>query len=146
MSSRNVDLVRSVFPPKADLVAAVRDPRPISAFLQRTDVIDPGLGVTFASSQSGGPGIAYEGLEGLIEGWQDWLMPWASYVIEAEDFVEAGDKVVMLAAVTARTSRDGVEITHRPAAVWTVEDDRLTAVTFFLERDQAYEFAGIPAG
>jgi ketosteroid isomerase-like protein len=44
--------------------------------------------------------------------------------------------------VRARTSRDGVEITHNPAAVWTVADGKLVAVVFFLDRDDALEFAG----
>jgi ketosteroid isomerase-like protein len=36
-----------------------------------------------------------------------------------------------------------VEVEHRPAAVWTVDDGQVTAVTFFLDRDEAFEFAGI---
>ena len=98
--------------------------------------------MTFAS-QAGGAGFEGRGIEGLIEGWRDWLIPWESYVITVEDFVEAGSNVVMLARIRARTSRDGVELEHKPAAVWTVTDGKVTAVTFFLERDEALEFAGI---
>ena len=80
---------------------------------------------------------------GLVEGWQDWLIPWESYVITVDEFVDAGDKVVTLVRIRGRTSRDGVEVEHRPAAVWTVGDGQVTAVTFFLDRDEAFEFAGI---
>ena len=101
------------------------------------------LEVAFAATRSGGPGLGFRGIEGLIEGWRDWLTPWESYVITVEDFVEAGDNVVMLARIRARTSRDGVVLEHKPAAVWTVADGKVSAVTFFLERDEALEFAGI---
>jgi ketosteroid isomerase-like protein len=64
-------------------------------------------------------------------------------VITVDEFVDAGDKVVTLVRIRGRTSRDGVEVEHRPAAVWTVGDGQVTAVTFFLDRDEAFEFAGI---
>jgi ketosteroid isomerase-like protein len=63
--------------------------------------------------------------------------------MEIEECVDAGDQVVMLVSVRGRTSRGGVEVEHRPAAVWTLEDGKVTAITFFLEREQAFEFAGI---
>jgi len=145
MSKGNVDLVASVFPPRTDLAAIVRSQHP-GAFLQRTEVIDPDLEVTFAGTQAGAPPVTYEGLGGLVEGWQDWLIPYESYVIELEEALDAGDKVVMLVQVRARTSRDGVEIAHSPAAVWTIAAGTITAVTFFLDREQALAFAGIAAG
>jgi hypothetical protein len=83
------------------------------------------------------------GLEGLIEGWRDWLEPWASYRMELEEVIDAGDRVLSLIHVTAKTSHDGVEVEHRPAAVWAVEGGVVVAVTFYLDRDQALEAAGL---
>ena len=83
------------------------------------------------------------GVEGLIEGWRDWLEPWASYVMETEQVIDAGAYVVSLIHVRAKTSHDGVEVEHDPAAVWTVEDGVVVAVTFYLDRDQALEAAGL---
>ena len=83
------------------------------------------------------------GIEGLIEGWRDWLEPWASYVMESEDVIDAVEHVVSLIRVRAKTTHDGVEIEHSPAAVWTIEDGMVAAVTFYLDRDQALRAAGL---
>jgi ketosteroid isomerase-like protein len=87
--------------------------------------------------------LSYRGIEGLIEGWRDWLTPWESYRLEVEEFIDAGDQVLELVRVRARTSRHGVDVEHRPAAVWTVEDGVVVAVHFFLERPEAFGFAGL---
>jgi hypothetical protein len=96
----------------------------------------------------GSPGTAqplrYRGLAGMIEGWRDWLSPWASYRIDAEGFLDAGDDVVILVHVRAKTSRDGVVMEHSPAAVWTVEGGRVGRIRFFLERQAALEAVGLP--
>jgi ketosteroid isomerase-like protein len=59
------------------------------------------------------------------------------------EIIDAGDKVLQLVTVHARTSRDGVEIVHHPAAVWTIRDGAPVPVHFFLEQDLAREFAEV---
>lgn len=143
MSAENVALLRSILPEEVDLVQAVAGDNPVGVIFSNTEAVAPDLEVEFASTQSGGPPSDYRGLDGLTEGWRDWLEPWDSYRIRFEEFIDAGDKVLVLAGVHARTSRHGVEVEHDPAAVWTIRDGMLVAVTFFLERDQALKFAGI---
>lgn len=133
--------MKEALPKEVDLVEVLRGENPIGLF-KNPDLIDPDISVTF-SGGAGGPPTEFEGIPGLLEGWLDWLEPWDSYVIRFEEALEAGDKVVSFATVRARTSRYGVEVEHTPAAVWTVRDGRLSAVYFFLERDDALEFAGI---
>ena len=45
--------------------------------------------------------------------------------------------------VRAKTSHDGVEVDHDPAAVPTVEDGVVVAVTFYLDRDRRSGAAGL---
>jgi ketosteroid isomerase-like protein len=143
MPGQSVELIRKIFPPEIDMAEVMRSDDPVAALVVDADVVLPDLEVTFAAPHTGGPGLRYRGIDGLIEGWRDWLTPWESYVIEIEDFIEAGHEVVMLARVRARTSRDGVELEHRPAAVWTVRGGTVSAVTFFLEHDEALEYSGL---
>jgi ketosteroid isomerase-like protein len=143
MSRQNVELVQAIMPLEADLIEVVRSDDPVAAFTGMRGAILPDLEVVFEASPVGGPALTYQGLEGMIEGWRDWLMPWASYWIAIEDFVDGGDHVVVPVRVVARTERDGVEVTHRPAAVWTVRDGKLVAVRFYLEQTQAFEYAGL---
>ena len=142
MSSENVELLKDALPEEVDLVEVLRGENPVALF-RNPDLIDPDLSVTFSGGKSGGPPVHFEGIPGLLEGWLDWLEPWDSYRIRFETALDAGDKVVSFATVKARTSRYGVEVEHTPAAVWTVRDGKLSAVYFFLEREDALEFAGV---
>jgi ketosteroid isomerase-like protein len=141
MSHENAELVKSIIPRETDLIAVMESDDPVGAFLQSPDAVSPDVEVTFAASRAGGPGLVFHGLSGLVEGWRDWLTPWESYRFEIEDFVDAGDHVVTPAKVTARTERHGVELDHRAAAVWTIEGGKVTAIRFYLEQDQAFEYA-----
>jgi ketosteroid isomerase-like protein len=133
-----------IMPHEVDLIEVFASDDPILAFSgSSSPPIRPDIEIEFAGTASGAPGLSYRGLDGLIEGWRDWLTPWQSYHIRVEDVLDAGANVVVLAAVRARTSRDGVEVEHRPAAVWTIRDGSVMAVHFFLERAEALRFAGI---
>jgi ketosteroid isomerase-like protein len=145
MSKDNVELIRAFVPSETDLIEVLKSDDPVAAFLGSTDAVSPDVEVTFAASRSGGPGLVYHGPDGLVEGWRDWLTPWESYRFEVEDLVDAGDNVVMTLTVAARTERHGVELVHRPAAVWTIEGGRIVAIRFYLEHHQAFEYAGLAA-
>lgn len=83
------------------------------------------------------------GFQGFAEAWTDWLEPWHSYYIEAEEFVEAGDEVISLVRVRAQTVRGSVPVEHSPAAVWSLRRGKVTRVRFFLERQDALEATGL---
>ena len=80
----------------------------------------------------------------MAEGWRDWLEAYETYWLEVEDFIDAGDeKVLMPARVQARTRRDGVLVEHAPAAVCVLRDGRITRITFYLDRAEAFEAVGL---
>ena len=85
----------------------------------------------------------FHGLQGFAESWRDWLEPWESYYIEAEEFIDAGEEVVSLTRVVAQTTRDSVAVEHRPAAVWSVREGKIVRVRFYVERKEALEVAGL---
>jgi ketosteroid isomerase-like protein len=143
MSAANVELVKGILP-DTDLVEAFAGDPPQGILTGDVNALDPDLEVEFAGTLSGAPTLNYRGIEGLVEGWRDWLTPWESYLLEAEEFIDGGDRVLELVRVRARTSRHGVEVEHSPAAVWTVQDGVVVSVHFFLERREAFEFAGLP--
>jgi len=89
-----------------------------------------------------GTDLRFRGLEGLGAGWRNWLEAWDRYEIEAEEFIDAGDQVVVFTRVRARTHRDGVEMEHAPAAVWTLCDGVVQRIEFYLERDAALAAVG----
>jgi ketosteroid isomerase-like protein len=144
MSATNVELVKAVFPEEIDLAEVLASDNPVVLLIGDADIVSPDFEVEFAGTYSGAPQREYRGLEGLLEGWRDWLEPYDSYRLSVEEVIDAGTSVLTLVRVHARTRRHGVELEHSPAAVWTIEDGKLAGAHFFLERKYAFEFAGLP--
>jgi hypothetical protein len=139
MSRENVELVRAAvggqpvfdmlrmfegdeFPPEIDL-----------------SIFDPDLEVSFqprVDEQS------YSGVTGLIEGWRDWLSAWTRYEAHMEEYVDAGDHVVMLVRLRGETRHDHVVMEQPAAVVYTVEDGKVVRMAFHLDRRLALEEAG----
>jgi hypothetical protein len=103
------------------------------------EYLDPAMRVRFVGRT--GPEVEYEGPQGLVEGWRDWLEPWASYVLRMDELVEVDDAVVALVSVRAKTRHDSVEMEHAPAGVFTFANGLVTGAAFYLERDAALEAA-----
>jgi ketosteroid isomerase-like protein len=143
MQTPNLEVVKAAVPEEIDLVEVMATDDPVAALIGDATLVASDLEVVFGGSQSGAPELHYQGLDGFIQGWADWLEPWDTYRIRLDELIEARDSVVTFVTVHARTSRHGVEIEHQPAAVWTVRDGKLRAVHFFLERKDALEFAGL---
>jgi ketosteroid isomerase-like protein len=83
------------------------------------------------------------GPQGLAEAWRAWLEAGESYYIEVEEVIDAGDQVVSLVRVRAQTTRDAVAVEHQSAAVWSVRENKVARVRFYLNREQALEAAGL---
>jgi ketosteroid isomerase-like protein len=145
VSEQNIELVRALQPAGGvDLVELTHAQQVGPAPADAAALFAQDFQCSFiAGEKSGFTSLSYSGVEGFIEGWREWLSPWESYRIEAEQFIDAGEQVVVLARVHARTRRDHVEMEHAPAAVWTLADGRVARIEFYLERSQALADAGL---
>jgi ketosteroid isomerase-like protein len=85
----------------------------------------------------------YRGVEGLIEGWADWLAPYESFRMEVEDLIESREVVVTFVHQFGTATGGGPEIEAESAAVWWVRDGRLVRVEFHLDRHLAMRAAGL---
>jgi ketosteroid isomerase-like protein len=145
MSRENVELVRSLIPEQVDLVQVFSEgiEALATAFAGLLDKMAPDAEIVFVPVAPGNPGAGYEGLEGLMEGWRDWLAPWESYVIDVEDLVDQGSSVVALVNMRARTEHGGVEMEQQGATIWTVEEGKIVRMSFHLDRGDALARAGV---
>ena len=145
MSQENVDIVRGLQPTEADLVEVFRSDGAAEALTAGADTgaLSPDAVIEFVGGENALARGEYRGLEGLVEGWRDWLEGWDSHVIRLEELIDAGDQVVALVRIKGKTTRHGVEVEHTPAAVWTIEDGTVVGISFYLDRDQAFEAAGL---
>ena len=70
---------------------------------------------------------------------QAWLSGWEHWRAEAEQFVELGDHVVVLATYHGRGKVSGVEIAQEGAHVFRVRAGRVVRLEIFASRDRAIE-------
>src|SRR2546421_4118638 len=114
MSRENVKLVGRVWPGRADMVEFVRagsnfPPDVLALF-------EPNAEIEFVTGAPGVPNLRFEGLEGFAQGWTDWLIPFDRYELDPQEIIDAGDEVLVMTHVRARTRRGGVVVEHEPAA------------------------------
>jgi ketosteroid isomerase-like protein len=74
---------------------------------------------------------------------REWLSPWQEWQVEAEDYVSAGDFVVVLCRYTGRGKESGVEVDARGAHLWTMREGKAVRLEIFSSRRKALEAAGL---
>jgi ketosteroid isomerase-like protein len=138
----NVEIVRSLsgrFP--EDPLALTHEERRelLQAALEEATWPD----VQIAMVAPGGWGMEREGLDGYMEGWDDWLAPFDSFRIEIEDLLDAGESVVVLVRQFARPKGASAHLENAGAAVFGFRDGRIERIEFHLSREDALRSAGL---
>jgi len=80
-----------------------------------------------------------EDIPGVIDA---FIGPWESVRYEPEEFIEAADQVVTPFKMHNR-GRGGIELQTRVAWIWTFRDGQVARITFFQNRREALEAAGL---
>jgi ketosteroid isomerase-like protein len=83
----------------------------------------------------------YEGLDGLRQGWADWLGSFERVRFEFEGVEAVGDNVLTLGRQIGTTLTGGVEVEQPSAAVWKFRDGLIGQVEFHLDRRMAHASA-----
>ena len=86
------------------------------------------------------------GPEGVLAAWGDWTSPFEEFRIVVERTIDAGEHLVDLVRQTGLTTRGGVPIETKGAAVWTFREGRLARAEFHLDRAEALRAAGLDPG
>ena len=109
------------------------------------EVADPNIEWEWTESLAslyGGPRV-YRGLEEIGAATLEWLAAWDSYWMTAEEFIEAGDTVVVLMRLHAQAPDTTHVLEQQVAAVWTMRDGRALSVRYHDDRAEALEAAGL---
>jgi ketosteroid isomerase-like protein len=135
MSRENVQIVRRVYEAHErkdfEAVFAEYDPQ----IEWRTDRLgDPAPGLH----------SIYVGHEGIRTFWREWFKAWETVTFKYEEFIDAGDKVVVVLSQRMRGRTSGVELDWRSyAQVWRISEGKVVGVEFFPTRAEALEAAGL---
>ena len=133
MSEENVEIVREVFESF------------LSGDQQRTArLVDPE--VEFHGTVGGlEEGRIAHGLPQIVETFEEEdLEAWEERRLEPEEFIDAGDNVVVLLHEYRRGRGSGVELESDTAVVFAVRDGRVVRIQGYMDRDAALEAAGLP--
>jgi uncharacterized protein len=85
----------------------------------------------------------YRGRAGVRSWLEDWGAAWAEWSFEPQEFIDAGERVVVVAHVIAKGRGSGVEVDRQDGLLYTVRNGELVRLDYYNSRDQALEAAGL---
>jgi ketosteroid isomerase-like protein len=85
----------------------------------------------------------YHGPEGFLEQAMEWSEGFAEWSVAAEEFIDAGDQVVVRNHHTARGEASGVPIEMDFWFVTTISQGKVVQVDMFVNEREALEAAGL---
>ena len=130
MSAENVQLIRK-------LVQALND-RDLDALVEH---VEPDAELYPLRAQL--EGKVYRGLDGVREMLADFDQDWEYVQVDAEEFRDAGDDVVVLGRLQGRGRASGVELDVPMGFVWTLRDGKVVRAKSFSEQADALLAAGL---
>ena len=88
-------------------------------------------------------GDTYRGLTRVRMYFQDWFAAWHDFSTDAEEWIDAGEDVVVALHVRARGRQSGVPVDQRIWHVWTLRDRKLWRLRIYATRAEALEAVGL---
>jgi uncharacterized protein len=85
----------------------------------------------------------YHGIEGWLQVTLDWAEGFDELVMTGEEYIDAGDKVVVRSLHKSRGAASGVPVEADIWYVWTIHAGKVVRVEIFNERREALEAAGL---
>ena len=123
-------------PSNIDLIRPIYDDWGQGNWRTRFEVYDPHMEWGWSSE--------FLGLAGVFRDARDpnprlkaWLSGWEYWRAEAEEFLDLGDYVVVLATYHGRGKGSGVEIEQDGAHVFKLRDGKVVRLEIFASRDKA---------
>jgi ketosteroid isomerase-like protein len=124
-ASANLDLVRSIY---ADWARGE----------MADDRFDPGISMIESSALPGG-GASAEGIDAVRAYMASFAKYWEEIRFVPNEFIDAGDRVVVVARLIGRGKKSGVEVSREWAYVWTVQVGKALRMEGYATRDEALE-------
>jgi ketosteroid isomerase-like protein len=133
MSQENVEALRRVYEQMAQ-----------GNFWAALKIFDPEIAWEWSSSMSGLTGIGtYHGIEGVEAATRDQFEVWDWFWQEGEEFIEAGDDVVVLTRQHGRLKGSDREVESKAANVWTFREGSAVRFRSYDSRAEALEAVGL---
>ena len=128
-------------PGNVDLIRPIYDDWGRGNWRPRFDVYHPHMEWGWSDDFPGLAGV-YEDHAHPNPRLRAWLSEWEHWRAEADDYLEIGDNVVVLASYYGRGKGSGVEIRQEGAHVFKVRDGKVVRLEIFANRRRALESVG----
>jgi ketosteroid isomerase-like protein len=83
----------------------------------------------------------YHGHEGVVSAMAEWLEPWEEHTVEAEEILEAHDRVLAVVHLTGRGAGSGLEVDQRFFQLYDVREGRIVRMVEYVTRAGALDAA-----
>ena len=141
MSQENVEMVRGLLEPfkGVDYTAIDWDDEAIREMSKR--FFSPEIELRWL--RSGPEARVYQGRDGVIQAFREWLEPFSEYYIEPLDFIEVGDRVVTPQRHWSIGSTSGIRVEIEVTYVYEVRDNLIARLDEYDTLEEALEAAGL---
>jgi ketosteroid isomerase-like protein len=106
------------------------------------EFFDPDVRVVWADALAAGVRET-EGLGELSQGIKAWLESFEEVTTGAERIIDAGDRVVVIAAWRGRGKASGADVEWRYGAVCTLRDGKVTSLVSYSDPAEALKVVGL---
>ena len=104
------------------------------------DALDPAIEYDLTHFPDG---RIYHGREGVREAFRIWLGTWENYRQYHDEFIDAGDRVVVSVREHGRGKGSGIELERATFGIWTLRGGRAIRIEFRATKDEALEAVGL---
>jgi ketosteroid isomerase-like protein len=88
-------------------------------------------------------GRDYRGAEGFMQWLEDWSAAWGEWSLEPEEYIDGGERVVVVAKMHARGRGSGVEVDRQDALLYELRDGLIVRIDYFNNKGEALAAAGL---
>ena len=85
----------------------------------------------------------YRGTQEVEHFWNDWKSAWAGTRWEIDEYIDAGDDVIVIGRFYGRGAGSGASVEANVSQLMTVRDGKLVRGVLFQSRADALEAAGL---
>jgi ketosteroid isomerase-like protein len=138
MSEENVEVAKNLY---ASIHEGIHTtPRQVDRLFR--DHLDESFELHLPSDYPEGEPV-FRGREGMTQFIAMLRDTWADWRFEAEQYLDAGERLVVLGRILAKGGASGVPIELKTAHVWTIRTGRATSMHVYRDLSEALEAVGL---
>ena len=141
MSQENMDLVRTMHEQMKGLNLAVQGDDPEDQRELVEQVYAPDAEVTWSATNP--EARTYRGHEGVLQAFSEWMESFEEYYIDAAEFIDAGDHVVVPTHQWGTGKTSGISVDLEITAVYTLKEGKIVVFREYDTLEKALEAAGL---